>query len=157
MANVRESVEHGLHRIDPDRRIEVSLRDAMRTYSLLGELVAFFHSSRSQAETCQFIGTRDSGALAALFDAYYGYLRDIWPPDICEALEAGAFDSESVYSTQSDGQSVESFSVSNGDVCAWIDGSVHLKSTTASGDPVELSKTEARAVADGLNALADRL
>ena len=61
----------------------------MRVYSLVGELVAFFHSRRSQVETHRFIGTRDSGALAALFDAYYGYLRDVWPPDVLEAMEAG--------------------------------------------------------------------
>jgi hypothetical protein len=156
MANVREVVEHGLHHIDATRRVELPLRDALRVHSLIGELVAFFHSRRSQPETEQFIGTRDTGALAALFDAYYGYLRDVWPTDILEAMEAGVFDAGAVYSLPRSG-SAESVSVSNGDVSAWIDGGVHLKALTPAGDPVELSESEARAVADGLNALADQL
>jgi len=156
MANVREAVEHGLHHIDAARRIDVPLRDALRVHSLIGELVAFFHSRRSQLETEQFIGTRDSGALAALFDAYYGYLRDVWPPDVLEAMEAGVFDAGAVYSFPRAG-SDESISVSNGEVSAWIDGGIHLKALTSTGDPVELSESDARAVADGLNTLADQL
>jgi hypothetical protein len=156
MTNVREVIEHGLHHIDAARRVDLPLRDALRVHSLIGELVAFFHSRRSQLETEQFIGTRDSGALAALFDAYYGYLRDVWPPDVLEAMEAGAFDAGAVYSIPG-AESAESVSVSNGEVFAWIDGGIHLKARTSSGDPVELSETEARAVADRLNALADQL
>lgn len=41
-------------------------------------------------------------------------------------------------------------SVSDGEVRAWIDGGIHLKSVTASGDPVELSEEEVRELVDGL-------
>jgi hypothetical protein len=44
----------------------------------------------------------------------------------------------------------DTVSVSDGEVSAWIDGGIHLKATTPSGDPVELSAEEAKLVIDGL-------
>jgi hypothetical protein len=154
MADVRDSVEFGLATIDPNRRIEISARDAMRVYSLLGELVAFFHTNRTAADTRRFVGTRDSGALGALFDAYYGYLRDVWPEDIGRALEDGTFDAGAAHDQ---GHTTESFSISDGEVSAWIEGGIHLKAVTSNGDPVELSESEARAVADALDELTIQL
>jgi hypothetical protein len=45
------------------------------------------------------------------------------------------------------------------DVRAWVEqgSSIHLKAVTASGDPVELTVDEARAVADALLRLAAAL
>lgn len=47
------------------------------------------------------------------------------------------------------------FSLSDGEVRAWVDGGIHLKAVTAYGDPVELSKTEAREVIVGLERLIE--
>ena len=46
-----------------------------------------------------------------------------------------------------------------GEVRAWLeqDASIHLKAVTREGDPVELTGTEARRVAEELNRLADEL
>jgi len=48
------------------------------------------------------------------------------------------------------GKNNNTVSVSDGEVQAWIDGGIHLKATTAAGDPVELSAEEAREIIDGL-------
>jgi hypothetical protein len=47
-------------------------------------------------------------------------------------------------------EGTDTISVADGEVRAWIDGGIHLKAGTPSGDPVELSAEEARLVIDGL-------
>ena len=167
MARTEEVIEHGLERISSARRIELPLRDILRLYSLLGELIAFFHTSRAPDEIQEFLGTRNSGALRALWDAYYGYLRDVWPDDVAIALEDGVFDAGPPGATSSvlgrpvpassSQEGVHSFSMSDGEVQAWIDGDVHLRALTPEGDPVELSAGEANAIADALRAMAAAL
>ena len=49
------------------------------------------------------------------------------------------------------------FSLSEGEVTAWIDGGIHLKAATAFGDPVELSEAEARSLIAALSRLLDDL
>ena len=43
------------------------------------------------------------------------------------------------------------FTISDGEVSAWVDGGIHLKAVTPSGDPVELSAEEARALLSALS------
>jgi hypothetical protein len=86
------AVEFGLTRISSDRTVVLPLRDAFRAYKVFGELIAFFHQPRTLKETRAFLGTRNVGALRTLWDAYYGYLRDVWPEDIVRDLEEGLFD-----------------------------------------------------------------
>jgi hypothetical protein len=49
------------------------------------------------------------------------------------------------------------FSLSDGDVSAWIDGGIHLKAATSHGDPVELSAEEAKALVAVLLRMVSRL
>ena len=43
------------------------------------------------------------------------------------------------------------FSISDGEVRAWMDGGIHLKAVTAFGDPVELSAAEVRSLIEALS------
>jgi len=49
------------------------------------------------------------------------------------------------------------FSMSDGEVMAWIDGGLHLKAITSFGDPVELGTEELRALIAGLAGLLEKL
>jgi hypothetical protein len=48
------------------------------------------------------------------------------------------------------------FSLSNGEVSAWVDGGIHLKATTSQGDPVELSADEAKVLVAALSRMIHR-
>ncbi|MFO0590809.1 MAG: hypothetical protein U0441_24915 [Polyangiaceae bacterium] len=92
---VRATVEHGLERFRADRKVSLSLRDALFTYQAIGEFIAFFHQPehwKSIEDVQRFVGTKDSGGLGVLWSAYYDRLRDIWPPDVAEALDRGDLD-----------------------------------------------------------------
>jgi hypothetical protein len=95
MAIAEQNVEHGLESVDPTRKVELPLRDALYAFKVLGEFVRFFHQPahwRTLEEVERFIGNKDEGALHVLWEAYYRRLRDVWPPDIEEAFDEGTID-----------------------------------------------------------------
>jgi len=49
------------------------------------------------------------------------------------------------------------FSLSDGEVSAWVDGGIHLKVKTSQGNPVELSADEAKALVAALSRMIRRL
>ena len=93
MSDVEKNVEFGLDNIDPERTIEVPLRDALYAFKVLGEFIAFFHQPdnwRSIDEVRRFIGDREEGALHVLWEAHYARLRDVWPAVIQRSFDNGA-------------------------------------------------------------------
>lgn len=70
---VEEQVEFGLEKIDPDRKIEVSLRDFLYLHNTVGELVRFFHQPMHYEkfeDIDRFLGNRENGALHLLQEIY---------------------------------------------------------------------------------------
>jgi hypothetical protein len=94
-SSVEEQVEYGLDSIDPDRKIEVSLRDLMYTYQTIGVLINFFHQPLHYPTLeyiKQFLGNEDVGALHLLWDIYYKKLYDVFPADIRQGFDESRYD-----------------------------------------------------------------
>jgi hypothetical protein len=86
---ITDQVAFGLDEIDPARKVEVSLRDLLFAYKLLGELYMFFRSPANYPDldaVRRFMGSDADGALCLLREAYYQRLWRVWPDDITEAL-----------------------------------------------------------------------
>lgn len=49
------------------------------------------------------------------------------------------------------GDSSSIFTISDGEVRAWVDGGVHIKAVTVYGDPVELASAEVRELIEALS------
>jgi hypothetical protein len=94
-SEIERRVAYGLDAVDPERKIEVPLRDLLFTYQTIGELIAFFHDSEKYPtveDVHNFLGERDHGALALLWEIYYRKLYDIWPQDITMGFADSRFD-----------------------------------------------------------------
>jgi len=95
MSIAERNVEHGLQSVDPARKLEIPLRDALYAFKVLGEFIRFFHQSdhwRTLEDVDRFVGDKDQGGLHVLCEAYYRRLRDVWPPDIQKAFDDGIID-----------------------------------------------------------------
>jgi hypothetical protein len=95
MSEVEKNVNWGLDKIDPTRKVELPLRDAVYVAKVLGEFVSFFHQPANYPtiESVEaFLGTIEEGAYHVLHEACYKRMREIWPPDIEEMLGNGELD-----------------------------------------------------------------
>lgn len=93
--SVEERVGYGLDTIDPDRKIEVSLKDLMFAYQTFGLLINFFHNEDhfpSLESVKKFLGDQDRGAYHLMSEVYYGRFYDLFPPDIREGFDEGRYD-----------------------------------------------------------------
>jgi len=93
--SVEEQVEYGLNTIDPDRKIEVSLKDLMFAYQTIGLLINFFHQPLhfpSLESVEKFLGDDNQGAYHLLSEVYYKRLYGIWPEDIRRGFDESRFD-----------------------------------------------------------------
>ena len=93
--NVEEQVVFGLESIDPNRTIEVPMRDLMFAYQTIGLLINFFHQPLhypTLESVEQFLGDKDSGAFRLLSEIYYKKLYDVWPEDIRQAFDDSRFE-----------------------------------------------------------------
>jgi hypothetical protein len=93
--SVEAQVEYGLDTIDPDRKIEISLKDLMFAYQTIGLLINFFHQPLhfpTLKSVEKFLGDQDQGAYHLLSEVYYKRLRDIWPEDIQRGFDVSRFD-----------------------------------------------------------------
>lgn len=94
---VEEQVTYGLDEIDPQRTIEVNLRDFLYLHNTIAELVRFFHQPmhyESLEDVERFLGGRDNGALHLLWECMYKKFeyRDVMPADVVDMIEQGVFD-----------------------------------------------------------------
>jgi hypothetical protein len=94
--SVEEQIEFGLDTVDPEQKIEISLRDFMYVFQTFGELIRFFHQPMHYPhlkDVEKFLGSKDSGAFAAICRCYYDVLGDLIPEEIDKVLdETGRFD-----------------------------------------------------------------
>lgn len=92
---LEEQVEYGLETIDPNRKIEVSLRDLIYAYKTIGLLLNFFHQPLhfpTLDSVEHFLGDGNQGAYHLLSEIYYSRLYNIWPEDIRIAFQQNRFD-----------------------------------------------------------------
>jgi hypothetical protein len=89
-----ERVHYGLDSIEPDRRVEVPLRDLMFLHQVLGEFHSFFHQASNYPtveHVERFLGNAERGAYRLLREAYYKRSTYMLPSDIRERFEAFDF------------------------------------------------------------------
>ncbi|MBC2605742.1 hypothetical protein [Pelagicoccus albus] len=89
---VEEQIEYGLDTIDPSEKIEMSLRDFMYLHQTIGELNRFFHQPlhyESIEDVSKFLGSKDSGAFAAMNRCYLEIMGKYLPNKISDAFDEG--------------------------------------------------------------------
>jgi hypothetical protein len=94
--DIESQVEFGLEKIDPNRKIEISLRDFLYVHNVIGEFISFFHQPinyETPEDANNFLGNKERGALHLLWEIYYKkfYYQDIFPEDIKEMIDNGTF------------------------------------------------------------------
>lgn len=89
--DVESQVEYGLEKIDPNRKIEVSLRDFLYLHKTIEEFVRFFHQPlhyQSLNDVEKFLGNKDQGAFHLLCEVRRKfYYREVFPKDIQEMID----------------------------------------------------------------------
>ena len=94
--DVESQVEYGLEKIDPNRKIEVSLKDFLYLHNVVGEFIRFFHQPLHY-ETLEyiekFLGNKEQGGFHLLSEVYYEkfYWSNIYPEDVQQMVNNGDF------------------------------------------------------------------
>ena len=94
--DVEAQVEYGLEKIDPARKIEISLKDFLYMHNVIGEFIRFFHQPmhyETLEEVNKFLGDKDRGAFHLLREVYYEkfYWSDVFPEDIQKMVHNSEF------------------------------------------------------------------
>ncbi|TFZ66306.1 hypothetical protein E4631_09775 [Hymenobacter sp. UV11] len=87
--SVEDQVFYGLDSIDPDQKVEISLRDLVFITKSISELNQFFHQPMhypSLADVEQYIGNINSGAYSLIHRMNYHMLWDYLPADIRDKM-----------------------------------------------------------------------
>lgn len=95
-SNLEEQINRQLVSIDPNKKIEVSLRDLLFTYQVIGLFVNFFHQPDhypTLKAVQEFLGDDRAGEYQLLSEVYYQRWYDIWPEDIKRGYAEGMFES----------------------------------------------------------------
>ncbi len=90
--DVEAQVEYGLEKIDPNRKIEVSLKDFLFMHNTIAEFVRFFHQPmhyENLEDVEKFLGDKDKGGFHLLCEILYNKFeyRTILPKDIQEMID----------------------------------------------------------------------
>lgn len=95
--DVKSQVEYGLEKVDPNRKIEVSLKDFLYLQGVLWEFVRFFHQPlhyETLEDVERFLGDdKNEGAFHLLKQVFYQkfHYEDILPEDIIQMIHDGEF------------------------------------------------------------------
>ncbi|MDQ3747766.1 MAG: hypothetical protein M3367_01950 [Acidobacteriota bacterium] len=95
--DIEPQVECGLEKIDPNRRIEVSLKDFLYLHNTIAEFVRFFHQPRhykTLEDIEKFLGNKDRGGfhlLSEILDKKFNY-QDVFPKDIQGMINNSEFE-----------------------------------------------------------------
>ena len=90
--SAKDQIEFGLDSVDPERAVQISLKDLLYIHQTLGEFIRFFHNPEHYPDLeaiKRFLGDRSAGAL---FECYYAKLGGVIPEDVSEDFDNGAFD-----------------------------------------------------------------
>ena len=95
--DIESQVEYGLEKIDPNRTIEVSLKDFLYMHNTIAELIRFFHQPmhyETLEDVEKFLGNKNKGAFHLLSEIHYEKFqyRDIFPEDIKEMIDNSEFE-----------------------------------------------------------------
>lgn len=95
--DVESQVEYGLEKIDPNRKIEVSLRNFLYMHNTIEEFIRFFHQPmhyKTLEDVEKFLGNKDKGAGHLLWEILHKKFqyRDIFPDDIIEMIDNSEFE-----------------------------------------------------------------
>lgn len=96
--DVQSQVEYGLEKVDPNRKIEVSLKDFLYLHNVLAELIRFFHQPvhyETLEDVNKFWGDdKNKAAFHLLSDVFYKkfHYRDIFPADIVNMIDNSEFE-----------------------------------------------------------------
>ncbi len=94
---INEQIEFGLDTIDPNRTVEIKLKDLMLIYKTFEELNRFFHQPMhypTMEEINTFLGSKDVGAFSIISKIYYRVLNKYIPKNIMEKVEEDFFSPE---------------------------------------------------------------
>ena len=94
--DVESQVGYGLEKIDPNRKIEVSLKDFLYLQNTIEEFVRFFHQPmhfRTLEDVEKFLGNKDKGVFRLLCEVRRKfYYRDVLPEDIQQMIDNSELD-----------------------------------------------------------------
>jgi hypothetical protein len=95
--DIESQVEYGLEKIDPNRKIEVSLKDFLYLHNTIAEFVRFFHQPKhyeTLEDVKRFLGDKNKGGFHLLCEILYRKFnyRDTFPKDIREMIENSEFE-----------------------------------------------------------------
>lgn len=88
--SIEEKIALGLDTIDPDRKIDMPLRDLMYIFKTFSELNRFFHQNRYYQKIQDIersLGNQKAGAYAAIHRCLYDVLSNALPEDISQSLD----------------------------------------------------------------------
>lgn len=94
---VESQVEYGLEKIDPNRKIEVSLKDFLYLHHTIAEFIRFFHQPMHYAtleDVERFLGNKDRGGfhlLSEILHEKFNY-RDVFPKDVQDMIDNSEFE-----------------------------------------------------------------
>ncbi|MDP8169975.1 hypothetical protein QJU96_01560 [Pasteurella skyensis] len=94
---INEQIEFGLDTIDPNRTVEIKLKDLMLIYKTFEELNRFFHQPMhypTMEDINTFLGNKDVGAFSIIGKIYYRVLNKYIPKNIMEKVEEDFFSPE---------------------------------------------------------------
>lgn len=89
---INEIVEFGLDKIDPNRTIEIKLKDFMFIYKIFEEFNRFFHQSQhfqTINDVELYVGSKEFGAYSLIHQMYYTVLYRYLPDNIIKSIEEG--------------------------------------------------------------------
>ena len=91
-----EIATYGLDEIDPDRKVEVNLKDLMYVFSTLQEYQRFFHQPmhyKKIEDVERFLGSvKDKAGYKLLHESIHEKMYDMLPEDINDKYGDGDFD-----------------------------------------------------------------
>lgn len=96
--DVKSQVEFGLEKIDPNRKIEVSLKDFLYLHNVLSEYIRFFHQPmhyETLEDVNKFLGDyKNEGHFHLVKEVFYNKFeyRDVFPKDIVEMIDNSEFE-----------------------------------------------------------------
>ncbi len=72
--DIESQVEYDLEKIDPNRKIEVSLKDFLYLHNTIAEFIRFFHQPmhyKTFQYLLKFLGNKDRGGFHLLSEIFY--------------------------------------------------------------------------------------
>lgn len=91
---INEIVEYGLDTIDPDKTINVNLKDLLYIYKSIEEFNRFFHQPMhyEKVEDIKiYMGDKNEGAFSIIGNIYYKIFDRIIPESVKEIVESDDF------------------------------------------------------------------